>query len=184
MTSSYFEGTENELAYYGYNRDGKKGKKQIVVGLMTDVEGWPIAVEVFTVNTRDMLTVSAQIKKAAERFGAKEVTFVGDRGMIKSAQIEELEGKGFHYITAITKPQISAMMTKEQIQLNLFDEKLTEISIDDVRYILRKNPVRAQEIKDTRNSKISSLEKLIAKQNAYLLAHPKAPVCLYARCRF
>lgn len=174
VTSSYFEGIENELADYGYNRDGKKGKKQIVVGLMTDVEGWPIAVEVFTGNTRDMLTVSAQIKKAAERFGAKEVTFVGDRGMIKRAQIEELEGKGFHYITAITKPQISAMMGNGQIQLDLFDEKLTEICVDNVRYILRKNPVRAGEIKDTRNSKLSSLEKLIAKQNAYLLAHPKA----------
>ena len=176
VTSSYFEGIENELADYGYNRDGKKGKKQIVVGLMTDVEGWPIAVEVFTGNTRDMLTVSAQIKKAAERFGAKEVTFVGDRGMIKSAQIKELEGQGFHYITAITKPQISAMMGNGQIQLDLFDEKLTEICVDNVRYILRKNPVRAGEIKDTRNSKLSSLEKLIAKQNAYLLAHPKARV--------
>lgn len=176
VTSSYFEGTENELADYGYNRDGKKGKKQIVIGLMTDTEGWPIAVEVFTGNTRDMLTISAQIKKAAERFGAKEVTFVGDRGMIKSAQIEELEEQGFHYITAITKPQITAMMDKGQIQLDLFDEKLTEICIDNIRYILRKNPVRTEEIKNTRNSKLTSLKKFIEKQNSYLLEHPKAKI--------
>ena len=59
-------GTQNELAAYGYNRDGKKGKKQIVIGLLTDVEGWPIAVEVFTGNTIDMLTVTNQIKKVAK----------------------------------------------------------------------------------------------------------------------
>ena len=174
VTSSYFEGTENELADYGYNRDGKKGKKQIVVGLMTDVEGWPIAVEVFTGNTNDMLTVPAQIKKAAERFGVKKVAFVGDKGMIKSTQIEELEDQGFHYITSITKPQIAAMINKGQVQLDLFDEELTEICIDDVRYILRKNPVRVEEIKKSRDSKLANLGKLVEKQNLYLHEHPKA----------
>ncbi|CAL7960571.1 transposase [Gammaproteobacteria bacterium] len=174
VTSSYFEGTENELADYGYNRDGKKGKKQIVIGLMTDVEGWPIAVEVFTGNTNDMLTVPAQIKKVAERFGVKKVAFVGDKGMIKSTQIEALEEHGFNYITSITKPQIVAMIDKGQVQLNLFDEELTEICIDDVRYILRKNPVRTEEIKKSRSSKLASLNKFIEKQNLYLREHPKA----------
>jgi transposase len=174
VTSSYFEGTENELADYGYNRDGKKGKKQIVVGLMTDVKGWPIAVEVFTGNTNDMLTVPAQIKKVAERFGVKKVAFVGDKGMIKSTQIEEMEEQGFHYITSITKPQIAAMIDKGQVQLDLFDEQVTEVCIDDVRYILRKNPVRAEEIKKSRSSKLASLNKFTEKQNLYLREHPKA----------
>jgi len=53
VTSSYFEGGQNELAEFGYNRDKKRGKKQIVIGLMTDDEGRPITVEVFTGNTRD-----------------------------------------------------------------------------------------------------------------------------------
>jgi len=38
------------------------------------------------------------------------VTFVGDRGMIKSGQVEELGEQGFHYITAITKPQIETLL--------------------------------------------------------------------------
>ena len=174
ITSSYFEGTENELADYGYNRDGKKGKKQIVIGLMTDAEGWPIAVEVFSGNTRDMLTLPSQIKKVAERFGVSEVTFVGDRGMIKSAQIEDLEDQGFHYITAITKPQIKAMANEGQIQLDLFDKELTEISIENTRYILRKNPTRAKELENTRASKLKKLSELVKDQNSYLLEHSKA----------
>src|SRR5271169_5891187 len=77
VTSSYLEGTENELSAFGYNRDGKKGKMQIVIGLLCDNEGTPLSVEVFAGNTQDPKTVGPQIKKVAERFGAKDVTFVG-----------------------------------------------------------------------------------------------------------
>ncbi|MBI3682150.1 MAG: transposase [Acidobacteria bacterium] len=75
---------------YGYNRDGKKGKKQIVIGLLCDEQGEPVSTEVFRGNTQDTATFASQVKKASQRFGCQEVTFVGDRGMIKSGQIEEL----------------------------------------------------------------------------------------------
>jgi transposase len=51
VTSSYLEGQCNELAAYGYNRDGKKGKQQIVIGLLTAADGEPLAVKVFPGNT-------------------------------------------------------------------------------------------------------------------------------------
>lgn len=175
VTSSYFEGHQNELADYGYNRDKKQGKMQIVIGLMTDDDGHPICIEVFEGNTSDTKTVSNQIKKLAERFGAKEVTLVGDRGMLKTAQIEELTDENkFHYITAITKPQIEKMINKKIIQLDLFDEKLIEIEEKGVRYVLHRNPVRAKEIEDARQSKLERLKKLIAKENKYLKEHSKA----------
>jgi len=98
VTSSYLEGSENELADWGYNRDGKKGKKQIGVGLLADDEGNPVSVEVFTGNTSDLATFHSQIEKAKHRFGCERVTFVGDRGMIKSGQIKDLSMHGFHYI--------------------------------------------------------------------------------------
>jgi transposase len=90
VTSSYLEGDKNELAQYGYNRDKKKGKKQIVIGLMTDSDGYPITVEVFSGNTGDTTTVSNQLKKLKTDFGVERVIFVGDKGMIKNAQINEL----------------------------------------------------------------------------------------------
>ena len=71
------EGVHNEWAAFGYNRDGKKGKMQIIVGLLCDQQGRPLAIEVFAGNTRDPATVAAQIRKLAERFGGGEVTFVG-----------------------------------------------------------------------------------------------------------
>jgi Transposase len=176
VTSSYLEGEQNELGAYGYNRDGKRGKKQIVIGLLTDEQGWPITVEVFPGNTQDSQTFKNQIDKLAHRFGVEGVAFVGDRGMIKSAQISDLEEADFHYITAITKPQIEALLNAELLQLSMFDEHLVEVTTEEVRYILRRNPHRAEEIAAAREAKLQRLEKYLAQKNAYLSEHPRAKV--------
>jgi transposase len=179
VTSSYFEGTHNELSAFGYNRDGKKGKMQIVLGLLCNEDGVPLSVEVFTGNTQDPKTFGPQIKKVADRFGSKEVTFVGDRGMIKSPQMEQLNSEpyGFHYITAITKPQIETLLKKKIIQMDLFDQALAEVSTTEgLRYVLRRNPARAQEIQESREDKLKVLKKESARQNQYLKEHPRATV--------
>ena len=87
----------------------RKAKKQIVMGLLCDCQGDPVSVEVFEGNTQDPQTLASQVKKVAQAFGCQTVTFVGDRGMIKSTQIADLP-KGFYYITAITKPQIHTLI--------------------------------------------------------------------------
>ena len=174
VTSSYLEGTQNEMGAFGYNRDGKKGKLQIVIGLLCDHDGTALSIEVFRGNTRDPATMASQVAKVAQRFGGTEVTFVGDRGMIKSKQIEDLVEHKFHYITAITKPQIEAMLKKGVIQPELFDEELAEVQTDEIRYILRRNPIRAAEIGAHRRDKLESLQKELNKQNLYLKEHPKA----------
>ena len=179
VTSSYFEGTHNELSAFGYNRDGKKCKQQIVIGLLCNETGVPLSVEVFTGNTQDPQTFTPQIQKVAERFGSQEVTFVGDRGMIKSQQIEQLgsEPYGFHYITAITKPQIETLLKKNVIQMGLFDQGLAEVKTHEgPRYVLRRNPARAQEMKISREDKLNTLKKEITKQNQYLKEHPRSIV--------
>ena len=175
VTSSYLErGGRNYFGEYGYNRDGKKGKKQIVIGMLCDEYGEPVSTEVFAGNTQDPKTFESQVKKVAERFGCKEVTIVGDRGMIKTVQIERLPA-GFHYITAITKPQIESLINKGILQLELFEEKIREIKDEGMRYILRRNPTRAEEMAKTRISKLRTVEKYIEK-NCYLREHPKASV--------
>jgi hypothetical protein len=175
VTSSYLEGQYNELAAFGYNRDGKKGKRQIVIGLLCDETGRPLSIEVFPGNTNDTATVASQIKKIAQRFGGGEITFVGDRGMVKNQQIEDLAEQGFHYITAITKPQIESLIDRGVIQMTLFDQQLAEIKTDDgIRYILRRNPERAAEIRQSRDSKLTSLRQMVKKLNEYLAAHSRA----------
>jgi transposase len=182
VTSSYLEGTQNELSAFGYNRDGKRGKKQVVIGLLCNGAGEPLSVEVFQGNTQDPKTLASQIRKATERFGAHEVTFVGDRGMIKSRQIEALGEEGFHYITALTKPQIESLLQQETIQMELFDEDLAEVETDaNLRYVLRRNPIRAEEIARSRQEKLAALRKTVAKYNHYLQEHPRAKVSVGLR---
>jgi len=175
VTSSYVEGTHNALAAFGDNRDGKKGKMQIVIGLLCDEDGHPVSIEVFPGNTPDPHTLAAQVAKLKARFGVHEITFVGDRGMIKSQQIEDLTKQGFHYITAITKPQIEKLLRTATFQLDLFEQELAEVLADEgVRYVLRRNPVRAQEVREARHAKLATLQALVAKHNHYLTEHPRA----------
>ena len=177
VTSSYLEGSKNELAEYGYNRDKKKGKKQIVIGLLTDDNGYSISVEVFRGNTGDTKTVSNQLKKLKENFGVERVVFVGDKGMVKSSQIAEIESDEYkwNYLTTITKQQIEKLISENILQLDLFAEKVFEVKTQEgIRYILRRNPVRAAELKKNRQSKINSITSFISEQNTYLKEHKKA----------
>lgn len=181
VTSSYLEGTENELANRGYNRDKKQGKMQIVIGLLTDPEGIPVAIRVFEGNTCDPTTCLDQIKLLAESYEVKNVTLVGDRGMIKSDQIEKLGEQEFNFITGITKPQIESLIKSGVFQLDLFDEKVTEVKDGDIRYILRRNPVRAKEIADSRQDKYRFLFGKVKRSNDYLRDHNRARVNIRLR---
>ena len=177
VTSSYLEGTKNELGAFGYDRDKKKGKRQIVIGLLCDETGIPLSIEVFKGNTKDPQTVGSQVSKVVKRFGGGEVTFVGDRGMIKSEQIEDLNKKGFHYITAITKPQIKKLLKTGVIQMSLFDQRLAEVeTTEGIRYVLRRNPIRTMEVRQTRQDKLQAVQKEVANQNLYLAEHARAHV--------
>jgi len=176
VTSSYLEGRCNALAAFGYNRDGKAGKPQVVVGLLWDDDGAPVSTEVFAGNTPDLATVAPQIRKVAQRFGCERVTFVGDRGMLKSGQITALAQAGFHYITALTKPQIERFLKHGIFQLAWLADQVYEVEHAGLRYILRRNPQRAAEIAAGRQDKQGTLEQLVRTKNAYLHDHPRAQV--------
>jgi hypothetical protein len=181
VTSSYLEGQHNALGAFGYNRDGKRGKKQIVIGLLCDGDGLPLAIEVFPGNTPDTRTVGSQIRKIAARFGGGEVTLVGDRGMLKLPQIADLEREGFHHITAITKPQIESLLKAGVLQMELFDDPLAEVCGERSRYVLRRNPRRAEETRDSRQSKLDALLGQVELSNGYLAEHPRAKVATAMR---
>jgi len=144
ITSVYFEGTENVLSDFGYNRDGKKGKMQICVGLVTDADGNPLRIEVFKGNTVDSQTVEEQILKLKKEFRVETIIFVGDRGMRIKYNIEnsdELKNSGLQFITGLTKTEIKGLISKNVIQLSLFSHDLAEVETDDgERFVLSINP--------------------------------------------
>ncbi|MDE0306464.1 MAG: IS1634 family transposase, partial [Albidovulum sp.] len=80
VSSSYLEGRCCPLAAFGYNRDGKKGRKQITYGLLCAADGCPVTIEVFAGNSGDPSTLASQIAKVRSRFRISRVALVGDRG--------------------------------------------------------------------------------------------------------
>ena len=174
VTSSYLEGQCNELAEYGFDRDKKKGKKQIVIGLLTGSDGEPLSVKVFKGNSSDPTTIGTQIDTLKRRFGVEDVVFVGDRGMVKSKGKEALAQCGFKYITALTNAQVRKLLKEKVIQLDLFDTTVCEVEHGNLRLILRRNDaVRRKEAK-RREDKIDRLKELVARRNAFVLTSRRA----------
>ena len=169
VSSTYVEGKNCPLARYGYNRDKKRGKLQIVFGLLCNDKGCPIAVEVFEGNISDPKTFTNQIEKVRSRFGIERVVWVGDRGMITQARIREdlKHREGLDWISALRAPQIKKLVEQSAIQLSLFDEQnLASITSEDYpgeRLIACRNPLLAAERKRNREELLQATEKELDK---------------------
>jgi hypothetical protein len=165
LTSTYFEGRTCPLARLGYARDGKKGKLQIEIGLLTNAEGCPVAAEVFEGNIGDPKTLAAQVRKLRERFGIQRLVLVGDRGMITSARIREdlRDLQGLDWITALRAPAIQSLVDSGSLQLSLFDDRdLAEIAspaFPNERLVVCRNPLLADERTRKRNELLDATER-------------------------
>jgi transposase len=165
VTSVYFEGRACPLAKLGHSRDGKKGKLQIVIGLLCNGEGCPVSVQVFEGNTGDPKTLLPQIEKLKSRFGLTRVVLVGDRGMLTEARLREdvRPEEGLHWITALRAPAIRGLVNAGSLQLSLFDERemaeITDPEYPGERLIVCRNPLLAEERARKRQELIEATEK-------------------------
>ena len=170
VSSSYFEGRSCPLAAIGHPRDKKKGKLQIVFGLLCTAEGCPVAVEVYAGNTGDPTTLKDQIEKVRTRFGLSRVVFVGDRGLLTSARIrEELAPvEGLDWVSALRSEQIRKLaLDGGPLQMSLFDKTdLAEITHPDFpgeRLVACMNPLLAVERARKREDLLQATERELEK---------------------
>ena len=167
VSSSYLEGRCCPLGQRGYNRDGKKGKLQIVYGLLCAADGYPVAVEVFEGSTGDPATLAAQIAKIKHRFGLNRVVLVGDRGMITQARLdEEIRPADLDWITALRAPALRGLVDGGALQLSLFDQRnMASITAPDFpgeRLIVCRNPDLARERARKRQDLLAATERDLA----------------------
>ena len=174
ITSSYFEGeyADSELVNFGYNRDGKKGHEQVVIGLICTAKGCPIGVEVYPGNTKDSTTVVDKINEIKTQYSIDRLIFVGDRGMVTQSNIDTLKDvEGLHTITALTHQSMIGLLEKKVIQYDLFDEKNIHEVIDPDnphrRYCLCRNPVSAQRETSTRERLLALTREGLEKISVY-----------------
>ena len=170
VTSSYFEGRTCPLARLGHSRDGRRDRPQIVIGLLCDRRGCPVAVEVFEGNTADPKTVSSQVRKLCTKYGLRNVVVVGDRGMLTDARIrEDLKPEGLHWISSLRAPAVRGLVADGALQLSLFEETdLAEIAHPDFpgeRLVVCRNPILAEERARKRAELLACTERDLEKVN-------------------
>jgi hypothetical protein len=168
VSSSYFEGKTCPLARYGYSRDKRGDRLQIIYGLLCNAEGCPVAVEVFEGNTNDHQTVASQVQKLKGRFGLDHVVLVGDRGMVSETTIrEELEPLGLDWVTALKEATVRKLAEAQVITPSLFDtEKMAEIQHPDFpgeRLIACFNPFTKERSRTRREDLLQVTERLLRK---------------------
>jgi transposase len=181
VSSSFYEGRKCPLAQFGHDRDGQKGLPIIVYGVMTNGEGCPVAVEVYSGNTGDPTTVADQIEKLGKQFGLSRVVMVGDRGMLTQPQINKLKlHPGMGWITALKSTAIRELVEQGALQLSLLDEKnLAEISSPDYpgeRLMVCHNPVLEEERQRKREALLQATEKNLEKIGKEVARRKKKPL--------
>ena len=90
-TSIYFEGEGGTIGVRGNSKDNRPDLKQMVVGVVLDMEGAPVCCEMWPGNTTDVKSLVPVVSRMKKRFGIGEVCIVADRGMISRETIDELE---------------------------------------------------------------------------------------------
>jgi transposase len=118
ITSSYFYTESCPIGANGYSRDSRPDLEQIVIGVVTSFEGYPIKHYVFEGNTKDETTVAQVVEELRSVYHIEQTTFVGDRGMITHLNVQRIESEGFDYIMGVKHRQ------EEICQMLLASEEL------------------------------------------------------------
>jgi hypothetical protein len=168
VSSSSYQGHACPLAVFGHNRDGQDKLPCIVYGLLADVEGRPVSVQVYPGNTGDPTTVPDQVEKVREQFGLSHVILVGDRGMLTQTRIDTLrQYPGLGWLSALRSEAIRTLMDTGCLSLSAFEHRtLAEIASPDFpgeRLFACFNEALAGERKRTRDELLAETEKDLQK---------------------
>ena len=90
-TSLYvYRSEETELFKRGYSRHHRPDLPQVVLSVVVNAQGWPVAWEVFPGNTADVRAMEKMVDRLRRRLRIRKVVVVADRGMISKDAIKLL----------------------------------------------------------------------------------------------
>lgn len=180
VSSSSYYGRHCELAQFGHDRD-KKGFPIIVYGVLTDMDGRPVAVETYRGNTADPTTVPDQVEKLRKNFGLQDVVLVGDRGMLTQTQIETLKSHpGIGWISCLRSEAIRKLVDETELQPSLFDQvnlaELTSPCYPNERLVACFNPLLAEQRCRKRKELLEATERQLSKLTSNVGRRTKKPM--------
>ena len=119
VTTLYFETfREDELRQNGFSKDNKSQQPQILIGLMVNEEGFPVAYEVFSGSTFEGHTILPVVKEFIKKHAVKDFTVVADAAMISAENVQQLLSNDISYIVGARLGNVPAKLI-EQIDKSL-----------------------------------------------------------------
>lgn len=164
-TSIYFEGNSLKgWAELGFSRDKRFDHLQLVVGVVMRRDGVPITCEIWPGNTADATTLQPIVAALRERFRLDRIVLVCDRGMTSKANLKALEDAGYQYIVGMRMRSINEVREQVLRRAGRYREvahnlEVKEVWVDDRRYIVCRNPDRAEKDQRDRARILDSLAK-------------------------
>jgi len=169
ITSTFFHSTSCPISANGHSRDSRPDLEQIVIGVVTSYEGYPVKHFVFEGNTKDETTVTEVVEELKKTYNIEETTFVGDRGMITKLNLNRIKGEGFDYIMGVKHRQseIMAMLFSEDELKDKDYEKYKGLKIQEKQIgiadflIWKSKKILSKEDTSFNDKTFSPLEKMI-----------------------
>ena len=162
LTSVYFEGKgPRALSAYGYSRDHRQDRPQILLAVATDSHGVPIHLEVLRGNRADTTTLHALLKSLRRRFGIQQAVFVFDGGMSSSLNLEAMRKEDLHFITRLSDSTMQQLLAQlpQDAQPQLWDRtKLIELVVEEKRYVIAGGLTRQHRDASRRQARIEKAE--------------------------
>ncbi|MEI7813110.1 MAG: IS1634 family transposase [Ignavibacteria bacterium] len=159
LTSTYFEGrSPDKMGKYGYSRDHRDDRKQIILAIAVDASGVPIHMEVLKGNRADNSTLKPLLENLRRRFGLKKAVFVFDGGMSSTLNLEQMKAEEMDYITRLSASTLQALIKglPQDNQPEFWDrDQLVELEINGTRYVIAGSEFRQQRDYERRNVRIT-----------------------------
>lgn len=142
VTTLYFESvTQDDLKEFGFSKDQKHHSVQIVLALVVDSQGLPIAYEVFKGNLAETKTLIPVLEKLRTRFSIINVTVVCDRGLTSHQNVIALQEAQFHFVIAAKLRSMSKKLKINDLAAYQFLPDQEAIPEEDrVRFRLMQHP--------------------------------------------
>jgi len=197
ITSTYFEGdlslSDEDVRRYGYSRDHRRDRRQVVIGMVITGDGIPLCHHVFPGNTADKTTVAGVVTDLKQRFHLKRVIFVGDRGMLSDANLEHILGEDVGFIVAHPlrrNAHASVVVGALRTEFDKTDdqEQYRQDVRDGVRFVVAYAPKMANETRNNRQERLKKADLWIQEQRQKLAnpsgrGKPPTPQGTYDRIR-
>jgi len=187
-TSLYFEGEGGDIGELGHSKDHRPDLNQMIVGVVLDREGNPVASEMWPGNAADVTSLFPVIQRIRSRFPIDKLCIVADRGMISGDTAAYLEKEKISYILGARMRKVKEVRQDVLSRAGRYREvypegrsskdpsplKVKEVLVDDRRYILclnerqaRKDAADRQSIIDALSEKIKSNPKSLVGNKGY-----------------